>query len=143
MGNPENVLEVGCGTMELRKHLDCDYVGLDLEPKFEVDVVADGHNLPFKDNAFDTVVTKNCLQHLSSYEKALQEIMRVAENQIILAERTWEKPTKVVFANENGVIRRRFNKADLIETLKGWGEVSFKLSGADNRVGLYLGEASY
>jgi len=139
MDNPVNVLEVGCGTMKLRKLLDCDYIGLDFEPRFKPDVVADAHYLPFRDNTFDMVVTKNCLQHLSSYQKALSEIMRVVSKRIVLAERTWEKPTKV-FVDENGVIRRRFNKADLMDALKNWGEVSFKLSEADSRVGLYLGE---
>jgi len=143
MDNPDSVLEVGCGTQELRKHLDCDYVGLDFEPGFEPDVIADARNLPFRDDAFDTAVTKNVLQHLPSYRRALSEMMRVARKQIVLAERTWEKPTKVVSVNESGVIQRRFNKEDLMSALKGWGEASFKSSGADNRVGLYLGEASY
>jgi len=143
MDNPRSVLEVGAGTKELKKHLNCDYVSLDFEPRFEPDVVGDGHNLPFKDNAFDTVVTKNCLQHCESWRRALSEIMRVARKQILLAERTWEKPTKVLFVNENGMIRRRFNKADLMEILKEWGEASFKSSRADSRIGLYLGEAGY
>jgi len=143
MGSPDSVLEVGCGTRELRKHLDCNYVGLDFEPGFEPDMVADAHYLPFGDNAFDTVVTKNCLQHCRSWRRALSEIMRVAEKKIVLVERTWGKPTKIVSADENGVIRRRFDKADLMSTLKGWGKASFKFSTADNRVGIYLGEAGY
>jgi len=143
MDNPENVLEVGCGTQELRKYLDCDYVGMDFEPRFNPCVVGDAHNLPFKDDAFDTVVTKNVLQHCESWEGALSEIMRVARKRIVLAERTWEKPTEVLFVDESGVIRRRFNRVDLIEILREWGEASFKLSRADNRVGLYLGEAGY
>jgi len=143
MDNPDSVLEVGCGTQELRKHLDCDYVGLDFEPRFEPNVVADARNLPFGDNAFDVVATKNCLQHCRGWRRALSEIMRVAEKRIVLAERTWEKPTRIVLVNENGVIRRRFNRADLMEILKEWGEASFKSSRADNRVGLYLGEAGY
>jgi len=125
----------------LKKHLDCDYIGLDFEPRFEPDVVADAHDLPFKDNAFDTVVTKNVIQHLSSYQKALSEIMRVAEKRIVLAERTHKKPTEVAFIDEKDLIRRRFNKEDLINTLKGWGEASFKLSRANDRVGIYLGRS--
>jgi len=143
MDNPENVLEVGCGTMNLKKHLDCDYVGADFTPEFGPCVIADAHYLPFGDNTFDTVCSKNMLQHTRDWKKALSEIMRAAEKRIVLAERTWEKPTRIVLVNENGVIRRRFNKADLMEILKEWEEASFKLSGADSRIGLYLGEASY
>jgi len=143
MDDPENVLEVGCGTMELKKHLDCNHVGLDFEPRFGPNVIGDAHNLPFKDDAFDAVATKNCLQHCRGWKRVLSEIMRVAEKRIVLAERTWEKPTRIVLVDENGVIRRRFNKADLMEILKEWGKASFKSSRADNRVGLYLGEAGY
>jgi len=142
MDNPRSVLEVGAGTQELGKHLDCDYVSCDFEPRFRPDVIGDAHYLPFRDNAFDTVVTKNCLQHCESWKRALSEMMRVARKRIVLAERTWKKPTRIVLVNENGVIRRRFNKEDLMDALKGWGEVSFKLSGADNRVGIYLGEVN-
>jgi len=141
MDNPENILEVGCGTQELKKHLDCNYIGLDFEPRFKPDVVADAHDLPFKDDAFDTVVTKNCLQHVKDWKRALSEIKRVVRKRIVLTERTHKKPTEVVFIDENDLIRRRFNKEDLINVLKGWGEVSFRLSGADNRVGLYLGRS--
>jgi len=143
MDNPDSVLEVGCGTQESRRHLNCNYVGLDFEPRFEPDVIGDAHDLPFGDNAFGTVVTKNCLQHCRGWKRALSEIMRVAEKRIVLAERTHNGPTRVVFANRNGMVRRRFNKGDLIKALEGWGEASFKLSKTDNRVGIYLGEASY
>ena len=60
MDNPENVLEVGAGTQELKKHLDCDYVSCDFEVGFRPDVVGDAHCLPFRNNAFDTIVTKKC-----------------------------------------------------------------------------------
>jgi len=143
MDNPKSVLEVGAGTQELEKHLDCDYVSCDLEPRFRPNVIGDAHNLPFKDGAFDAVVTKNLLQHLPSYRKALSEMMRVAKKQIVLAERTWERPTEVVSVNESGVIRRRFNRANLMEILGEWGEASFKPSEADGRIGIYLGEAGY
>jgi len=142
MNSPNCVLEVGAGTQELEKHLNCDYVSCDFEPGFKPDVVGDAHNLPFKDYAFDTVVTKNCLQHVKDWKRALSEMMRVARKRIVLAERTHEKPTEVVFIGENDLIRRRFNREDLINVLKGWGEVSFRLSGADDRVGIYLGEVN-
>jgi len=134
MDNPENVLEVGCGTKELKRHLDCDYVGLDFEPEFKPSVVADARDLPFGDRDFDTVVTKNCLQHIPSYERALSEIIRVASRCITLAERVWNKPTQIV--SKTPVLRRRFNPSDLIHPLREFGEVRFNLSRADERVGI-------
>jgi len=143
MDSPDSVLEVGCGTQELKKYLDCNYIGLDFELGFRPQVLANVEALPFGSDCISTVCAKNVLQHTRDWKKALQEIMRVARKKIVLAERTWKKPTKVVSVDENGVIRRRFNRKDLIENLEGWGKVSFKFSTADNRVGIYLGEAGY
>jgi len=132
MDNPENVLEVGCGTQELKEHLDCDYVGLDFEPRFEPDVVADARNLPFRDDAFDTAVAKNVLQHIPSYEKALSEMVRVASRCMILAERVWNEPTQIV--SKTPVLRRRFNPRDLLDEL---GDAEFRISESDDRIGLF------
>jgi len=131
MDNPENVLEVGAGTQELKKHLDCDYVSCDFEPGFRPDVVGDAHYLPFRNNAFDTVVTKNVLQHVSGWRKALREILRVGEN-VLLAERVWNEPTRVI--SETPVLRRRFNPQDLLDEI---GDAEFKISEADDRLGLF------
>jgi len=133
MGNPKNVLNVGCGPNYLKKHLDCECIGLDFEDEWSgVDVVADARNLPFRDDAFDTVATKNLLQHLPSYEKAVSEIIRVASRSIVLAERVWNGPTRIV--SKNLVLRRRFNPEDLLEELGG---AEFRISGSDGRIGLF------
>jgi len=132
MDSPDSVLEVGCGTQELKKHLDCNYIGLDFEPGFEPDIVADARNLPFKDNAFDTVATKNLLQHLPFYEKAISEIIRVASKDIVLAERVWNRPTRIV--SKTPMLRRRFNPRDLLDEL---GDAEFKISESDGRLGLF------
>jgi len=131
------VLEIGCGTQELEKHLgNRRYVGVDLTPEFKPHVLADAHHLPFRDNSFSNVCTKNCLQHTEDYQQALREVVRVARDTVVLAERVHDAPTKVVFVNENGVIRRRFNASDLIRPLREFGGVKFNLSEADDRVGI-------
>jgi len=132
MDNPRSVLEVGAGTQELEKHLDCDYVSCDFELGFGPDVVADARNLPFKDNAFDTVATKNLLQHLLFYEKAISEIIRVASKDIVLAERVWNRSTRIV--SKTPVLRRRFDPRDLLDEL---GDAEFKISESDGRLGLF------
>jgi len=130
------VLEVGAGTKELKKHLSCDYVGLDFTPEFDPDVLGNAENLPFSDDSFENVCTKNCLQHVEDWKRALNEIVRVASRRIVLAERVHNAPTKIVLVNENDVIRRRFNASDLICPLREFGEVKFNLSKADDRVGI-------
>lgn len=40
-----------------------DYTGVDLIPGLNVDVVANGHDLPFKDNLFDLVMCLETLEH--------------------------------------------------------------------------------
>ena len=131
MDNPENVLEVGAGTQELKKHLDCDYVSCDFEVGFRPDVVGDAHCLPFRNNAFDTIVTKNVLQHVPDWREALREILRVGEN-VLMAERVWDKETKIVYREP--VLRRRFNPQDLLDEI---GDAEFKISKADDRLGLF------
>jgi len=130
------VLEVGAGTKELKKHLSCDYVGLDFTPEFDPDVLGNAENLPFSDDSFENVCTKNCLQHVEGWKRALNEIVRVASRRIVLAERVHNAPTKIILVNENDVIRRRFNASDLIRPLREFGEVKFNLSKADERVGV-------
>jgi len=131
MDSPDSVLEVGCGTQELKKNLDCNYVGLDFEPRFKPDVVADARDIPFSDDCFHYCVTKNVLQHIPDWREVLREIFRVGEN-VLLAERVWDKETKIVYREP--VLRRRFNPQDLLEELGG---AEFKISESDDRVGLF------
>jgi len=131
------VLEVGAGTKELKKHIgDRRYIAVDFTPEFEPDILANAENLPFSDDSFENVCTKNALQHVERWEKALSEITRVASRRIVLAERVHDAPTKIILVNENGVIRRRFNASDLIRPLREFGEIKFNLSKADDRVGI-------
>lgn len=46
--------------------------------KFEL-IVADARKLPFKDESFDVVFTKDTLHHIKEKEKALKEIKRVTK----------------------------------------------------------------
>jgi len=131
------VLEVGAGTKELKKHIgDRRYIAVDFTPEFKPDILANAENLPFSDDSFENVCTKNALQHVERWEKSLSEITRVASRRIVLAERVHDGPTKIILVSENGVIRRRFNANDLIRPLREFGEVKFNPSKADDRVGV-------
>lgn len=130
------VLEVGCGTKELKKHLrNHEYIGLDLTREFKPTIQADAHMLPFRSSSIPNVCTKNVLQHLSDYRKALAEIIRVSSDTVVLAERIHNQPTRIIHVKP--VLRRRFNPADLTKLLKKHGKVEFNISRNDRRIGIF------
>ena len=132
MDEPESVLNVGCGPNYLKKHLDCECVGLDFEDDWPgVDVVADARDIPFPDDSFHYCVTKTVLQHIPNWREALREILRVGEN-VLLAERVWDEETEIVYREP--VLRRRFNPQDLLDELGG---AEFKISESDDRLGFF------
>jgi ubiquinone/menaquinone biosynthesis C-methylase UbiE len=111
------VLEVGCGTQELKRFIpDGEYIGLDLTPEFEPDIVGDAQDLPLPDDRYPTVVTKNVLQHVPDWKEAISECARVSRMRTIHVERTHESPTDVT--HKEPVLRRRFYPADFLETMK-------------------------
>lgn len=81
------VLDIGCGRQPLRQFLrsECDYVGLDHPQTGSLyesrpSIHADARSLPFPDQAFDTVVCLEVLEHLSEPHEALCEARRVLKS---------------------------------------------------------------
>lgn len=90
-----HVLEVGCGTGKLSRHLATAlhpkiYTGIDISPQMIAQAesgthgntrlifqVADVLKLPFEDNSFDAVLEMDLLHHLPNWKKAIREIHRV------------------------------------------------------------------
>jgi len=52
-------------------------INLDIGNFENVDVVADGKNLPFKNNSFDLVLIESVLEHVNEPEKVIKEAYRV------------------------------------------------------------------
>lgn len=87
--NPTNMLEVGIGNGTVTNYLRSNGVKvttLDFARDLNPDVEGSVTNLPFNDNAFDTVLCAEVLEHLpfNQFETALSELMRVASNRVIL-----------------------------------------------------------
>ena len=96
---PNNVLDAGCGegfvVEHLRKNLDCDLMGLDIEQKaLKVATQknpnttfkeASVYEIPFESNSFDLVILSEVLEHLDHPEKALEEIKRVSNKYILIS----------------------------------------------------------
>jgi len=81
---PENgamLLCFGSGSPMEKKYLNeigFQVISIDINPKYKgVDVICDGHHLPFIDNSMDAVVSFEVFEHLHSPWMAIKEISRV------------------------------------------------------------------
>lgn len=61
-----------------------DYTGVDIEAGKNVDIVASGHDLPFKDETFDLVLCMNTLEHDDTFWLTVAEMKRVLKKGGIL-----------------------------------------------------------
>jgi hypothetical protein len=76
-------LNVGCGLDpwgDVRLDLGCDF----LDWHFKPTILADAHYLPFRDGAFKKAKSSHVLEHLKCPSKALNELTRVTQEEIIL-----------------------------------------------------------
>ncbi len=81
------ILDVGCGLKPYRSLFATEnYTGIDIEGGGHtddakvVDAYFDGHNIPFPDNSFDTIICTQVLEHADSPEILVKEISRVLED---------------------------------------------------------------
>lgn len=87
---PTSILEIGIGNKTVSNYLkEAGYAltTCDFDKELNPDVVADVRKLPFGDNAFDTVVACEILEHLpfTDFEPVLRELRRVAKRNIVLS----------------------------------------------------------
>ncbi len=73
LGPDASILELGSGTRRRASNI----INLEIESGPEVDIVADGHLLPFKDNSFDAVISEAVLEHVRAPTRVVSEIYRV------------------------------------------------------------------
>jgi SAM-dependent methyltransferase len=66
------VLDLGSG----ERRLQPGTVNLDIVPSPSVDVVADGHRLPFPEGAFDGIVLQSVIEHVPEPDQMLAECRR-------------------------------------------------------------------
>lgn len=92
------ILDIGCG------HRPHGHVNVDLyakatwhrsEDRFPTDrslikkriknlVTANAHHLPFKDNTFSTVFSRNTIEHVTNPVKMIKEMLRVSKHEVII-----------------------------------------------------------
>jgi len=59
------------------RDLFSDYLGYDMQPGPNVDVVGSAHDIPRADNTFDTVLCLEMLEHDSAFWESIPEMKRV------------------------------------------------------------------
>ena len=73
LGPSALVLDLGSGGQRRAKHV----INLEIEPMPNVNVVGDGHKLPFKDEAFHAVILEAVLEHVREPKTVVLEVHRV------------------------------------------------------------------
>lgn len=76
-------LDIGCGQKPYASLFHSKtYIGLEIDTpenrlKKQADYFYDGHQMPFKDNSFDSIVCNEVLEHVFNPKEFLEEIHRV------------------------------------------------------------------
>lgn len=56
---------------------NCEYVGVDIAPGKDVDVISKAHEAPFEESSFDTVISAEMLEHDEYWELSLAKMYDV------------------------------------------------------------------
>ena len=73
LGANAKILDLGAGVKQRTPHI----INLDIEYAPNVNVVADGHHLPFITGAFDAVIMEAVLEHVRNPNQIVAEVRRV------------------------------------------------------------------
>lgn len=78
----KSVLEVGSlninGSVRSRFE-NCSYIGIDIAPGHDVDIVCLGHEYNAPDNSFDVVLSAECFEHNPFWEKTFENMIRMCK----------------------------------------------------------------
>jgi SAM-dependent methyltransferase len=78
----KRVLEIGSLNINgtIRKFFNnCEYVGLDLGPGKDVDVVCGGHEYGAPDNSFDVCASCECFEHNPYWKESFENMIRLCK----------------------------------------------------------------
>lgn len=85
----KKLLDVGCGTA-FYSYLFRDYTGIDnckeMLKKSKANVfLGSAEKLPYADNSFEVVLSLSAVHNFKNYEKAIDEMMRVASEMVVVS----------------------------------------------------------
>lgn len=73
LGTQAKILDLGSSIKKRASHI----INLDIEKMPNIDVVGDGHFLPFKNDTFDAVILEAVLEHVKYPNKVISEVTRI------------------------------------------------------------------
>lgn len=126
--NCDLILDVGCGLNHLKAVYN-NVIGIDLARNSKADVIADARCLPFRDDAFDVVISVELIEHLEDGEQLIKEMIRVGKKVGIstVNKYTGRHDERHVKEYSFFELRRLFKKRGLRIMDYGYGGVKNKL----------------
>src|SRR3989344_2804146 len=108
-------IDIGCG-----KNKTEGYIGVDIDPNSNADIIASALALPFKDNSIDEIISSHLLEHFSSGDAQIffNEIYRVLKNNgmvYLKIDRDW---TKKRLLNKDITHKHRYSAKEIRKILE-------------------------
>lgn len=153
VGDNDSMLDLACGgctttecLVKMFPHKNVDYIGSDFVEKHVKNCqkqypqfkwkVQDAMNLDMEDESVDVVWARHIVEHLPSFEKAVDEFLRVAKKRVIInlfTPLTDKKEHKITHVSDKGVVYEEyFNLYSREKVFKYLSEIS--RLGYQNRV---------
>jgi SAM-dependent methyltransferase len=83
--NKKTILDIGCGCKPWKPLLQgFEYIGMDLDPKYELEIIGSADNIPLPENSVDGLIYSEVLEHVQNLDKALKELRRTAKNDALV-----------------------------------------------------------
>lgn len=117
---------------------DCDYVGVDIGPGENVDVVCKAHEYDAPAESFDVVISSECFEHDMYIKQTLNKITDLLKPEGLFVF-TCASETRP----EHGTTRTDPNASPLTSKVEGWCDYYKGLSEQDIRSMLNLGQFTY
>ena len=107
---------------------NCNYIGVDVAPGRNVDVVSKGHELGFPAETFDTIISTECFEHDQYYDATIRNIYRMLKKGglFVFTCATTGRP-------EHGTRRTTPEDAPFLQSQPEWSDYYKNLSESDIR----------
>lgn len=125
------VLDIGCLDINGNNQSlfeDCGYLGLDIAPGRNVDIVSPGHALGMPDGTFDVIISTECFEHDMHYQATIINAIRMLKpgGLFVFSCATTGRP-------EHGTRRTTPDDAPFVHLFGDWGDYYKNLEESDFR----------